>query len=269
MCQIDASVLFHYVADLMSLNKNREGLSDTVSKHVGLLVQFMNDRFGAIARKLRSMLKQQEITFDLLWGLYKPNELIYTTCPGTGQPRCARFVSAEEKVDIHKGKYLGVKCRYLNYDGKRFGEATVELEVEEFSRVRKVGTLNAFPLHFHKHEETVRKQLVECGRKFVSLQGTHHKRYQGEAFYVRKGAPHKVHVNSRVIVDATSFKDANPNYSFSKLQESSHSSYGNVIRLWGDVSSGPNSILDKPIPTEDVQGDDLLIFSPTVFGYSL
>ena len=270
MCQIGARVLFHYVVDLMSLNRNREGLTDTASKHVGLLIQFMDEYFGSTARKLRSMLKRREISFDLLWGLYKPNELTYTTCPGTGQPRCVRFVSAQEKVDLYKGKYLSLKCRYLNYDSKRFGEATAELEVDEFSGVRKVGTLNAFPLHLHKDEETVRNQLTECGRRFVSLRGTHHKRYQGEAFYICKGVPHKIHVNSRVMVDVTSFKEANPNYNFSKLQDSSDCSYGQAEHyLWGDVSSWSNSILDKPTPTDELQGGDMLIFSPTVFGYSL
>lgn len=89
------------------------------------------------------------------------------------------------KTSVYKGKYLNIECRYLHNDNKRFGEATIDLEIPEFSGMQKIDTLAAFPLHFHKDEETVRSQLLECGRKFVSLQGIHHRHYHGEAFYVR------------------------------------------------------------------------------------
>ena len=239
-------------------------------KHVGLLPDFMKDHYGSIARRFQVLFKQREISFDLLWVLYKPNSLIYTTCPGTGKPRCVRFISAEVKTSVHKGKYLNMECRYLHNDSKRFGEATIDLDISEFSWVQKINNLSAFPLRFHKDEEAVRSQLIECGRKFVSLQGLHHRHYHGEAFYMRKGVPIKLHVSSRVMVDAVSLKEANPNYSIPKIQESSDGVHDFAILTWEDLSStASQSTVERTLSAQDIQHEDLLICSPTVLGYSL
>jgi hypothetical protein len=171
----------------------------TTVTHIDLLLQFMNDYFGSNVRRLKSL-------FHLLWALFKPNIMVYTTCPGSGKPRCVKFVSAEEKNSVYKGKYFNVDCHYLNHDGKRFGEATVTLEIPEFSGVQKIHALDVFPLQFHKEEETVRSELMRYGRNFVSLQGIHHQHYHGAAFYMRKGVPVKFHVKGRVIADATFFQ---------------------------------------------------------------
>lgn len=214
-------MLLHYVTELKSI-RNGQGNDSrdntTVVTHIDLLLQFMNDYFGSNIRRLKSLFQRTEITYDLLWALFKPNAMVYTTCPGSGKPRCVKFVSAEEKSSVYKGKYFSVEYHYLNHDGKRFGEATVTLEIPEFSGVQKIHALDVFPLHFHKDEETVRSELMRYGRKFVSLQGIHHQHYHGAAFYMRKGVPVKFHVKSRVIVDATSFKESNPNYSTPKIQ---------------------------------------------------
>lgn len=102
--QIDPRLLFHYVPTLRSFNKNYESSNSlVVTKHVNLL-EFMEDHYGSTARRLQVLLKQQEISFDLLRGLYRPNDLIHTTCSETEKPRCVRFVSAEVKTSTYKGK---------------------------------------------------------------------------------------------------------------------------------------------------------------------
>ncbi len=65
----------------------------------------------------------------------------------------------------------------------------------------------------------MKAHLVECGRKFISLMGVHHCWYKGDAFYMRKGQPIKVHVSSRIMIDAVFFQEANANYTRPRINE--------------------------------------------------
>ncbi len=86
----------------------------------------------------------------------------------------------------------------------------------------------------------------------------------------RKGVPFKVHVSSRVIVDAASFKEANPNYSIPKIQESSDNVYEFALFICGNPSSTTSqSTVERTLSAQVIQHEDLLICSPTVLGYSL
>jgi hypothetical protein len=40
------------------------------------------------------------------------------------------------------------------------------------------------------------------------------------AFYMKKGRPVKLFVNSRIMVDAAYFREANPNYARASIEES-------------------------------------------------
>ena len=163
-------------------------------------------------------------------------------------------------------------CRYLNHDGNSFGEATVNLNIMKFHGVQKIRNLDVFPLRFHGEEETIRDELIRCGRKLLSLQGVRHQYYRGKAFYMHKESAVKFHVQSRVMVDATSFKEANPNYRTAKVQQSQETLYG-LECFWDDLGSAPRAV-SQPAPVrqvlaKDMRPEDLLICSPTVLGYSL
>ncbi|KAH8587252.1 hypothetical protein B0O99DRAFT_601851 [Bisporella sp. PMI_857] len=43
---------------------------------------------------------------------------------GTGQPRCAKYEFGEEKTAKSEIEYFYIKARYLDFDGKAFGEAS-------------------------------------------------------------------------------------------------------------------------------------------------
>jgi hypothetical protein len=45
----------------------------------------------------------------------------------------------------------------------------------------------------------------------------HHCQYQGMAFYMKKNRPVKLFVNSRIMIDAAYFREANLNYALVTL----------------------------------------------------
>ena len=117
-----------------------------------------------------------------------------------------------------KGKYYNIEGRYLEYDGKNFGMGSMEIEVEEFKGPRKISNLACYPLKYHKDANTMKKQLIERGKKFVSLKGMQYKFHKGMAFYKKKRQYIKVNINGRIMVDPAIHRRINPNYPISTVK---------------------------------------------------
>jgi len=93
------------------------------------------------------------------------------------------------------------------------------------------------------------------------------------AFYIKKNRLIKLFVNSRIIVNAAYFREANPNYTRASIEESDKESLSppGWMLLGGDNDSKKpsNTVKSNGIEPSDVKGDDLRIYSPTVLGFSL
>ena len=89
---------------------------------------------------------------------------------------------------------------------KVFGETSSGLVILNFRGTKRINLFEASPF--------------ECGQRFVSLTGVHHRQYRGNAFYMRKRQPVKVPVNNRIMIDRVFFHEANPNYTWLCINES-------------------------------------------------
>jgi len=87
---IERKALFHVRGELKSYRERIAGDSkDTCQQqHLDLLVDYAETTYESTAEHLSVLLRMQEITYDLLWALFTPNTEVYTTCRGTGAPRC-------------------------------------------------------------------------------------------------------------------------------------------------------------------------------------
>ena len=170
-------------------------------------------------------------------------------------------------------EYFHIGCHYLDFDGKVFGEVSAALGIEKFRGAMKISSLGVFPLIYHQKEKETRAYLDKCGRKFLKLMKVRHCQYQGMAFYMKKNRPVKLFVNSRIMVDAAYFREANPNYARASINESEkESSLGNGWFIFGDegdAEKASDSVKTNGLEPSEVEGDDLLICSPTVLGFSL
>ena len=182
-------------------------------QYLKLLTQYLTDHYDTTLKRFNALLEEGKISFDLLWILFQPNTLVYTTCPGSDQPRCLKFDFGQTEQSSQGECFFKLDCRYLDYDGKVFGEAEASLTVAEFRGVKKINTLDVFPLQYHEQTEKLKDALTARGRKFISLIGIHHRNYKGIAFIKQKEKYDKVYVGSRVMIDACEFKQVNPNYS--------------------------------------------------------
>ena len=95
---------------------------------------------------------------------------------------------------------------------------SMEIEVEEFKGPRKISNLACYPLKYHKDSDSMKKQLIERGKKFVSLKGMQYKFHKGMAFYKKKRQYIKVNINGRIMVDPAIHRRINPNYPISTVK---------------------------------------------------
>ncbi|KAH7146804.1 hypothetical protein B0J13DRAFT_584284 [Dactylonectria estremocensis] len=187
---IPQNMLFNVLPELKLYQQNLTPDSRT-SSHLNELINFIERTYTDTNCHIQSLLAHGEITYDLLWSLFKPNQLLFTTCSGIHKSRCVRHVCGEEKKNMYGAKYWSLDCRYNDFDGKEFGEVSIE---------------------YHPHFNEIKSELTDCGKRFVSLRGAHYRHCKGAAFFLRKGEPVELQVDSRVMIDAAFFKKANPTY---------------------------------------------------------
>lgn len=169
-------------------------------------------------------------------------------------------------------EYFHLECHYVDFDGKAFGETSIELAILKFRGTKRIDSLDAFPLEYHPNKIQVKANLVELGRKFVSLMGVHHRQYRGDAFYMRKGQPIKVPVNSRIMIDAVFFQEANPNHTRPSINQSvkqDSSDWPWIIFESDDhFTNQSDQLKSNGKDPAEMDEDDSVLCSPNVPGFS-
>lgn len=203
--KLDPNVLFLYLEDLRKHVKKlkKEAASPSGAdkrerkeqarqlgekrQHLKVLVKYIDKDYDQIKKSLYPMLEHGLITFDLLWALWKPNTLAYTTTYGShDEPRVFKVDTAEKHYHLSKGEFYYVDGKYFEYDGKQFGHGHMVEEIGEFRGAKKITSFSCYPLSYHKHEEKVRRDLIERGKKFVTLSGVNYRSHHGMAYYKKK-----------------------------------------------------------------------------------
>ena len=91
-------------------------------KALKVLLKYMDKDFADTKKTLYPMLEAGLITFELLWALYKPKDLIYTTTYGClDEPRVYKMDQCEKYASPSRGKWYEIEGKYLEYDGKMWG----------------------------------------------------------------------------------------------------------------------------------------------------
>jgi len=261
--QIEQNVLFHVREKLTlrraEITRNPEDI--TTAKHLDLFVDYIDAAFETTDERLSGLLPKKEITYDLLWALFEPDMQVYTTCPGTGASRCVLFHHCEERKDMSGSKFMHLETRFLASNGNVLGEVTTGLRIPYFRGANRIELLAAYPLQYHLEKDETRKELIQCGRKYVDLMGVHHKKYLGRAFdYDDEGEIAARHVEGRIMVDAVCFQESKPNYPCPRVQK---------VRPRYSILGRCDAIKLADLDPAQLGQNDHLICSPTVFGFSM
>jgi hypothetical protein len=250
--KIEKSVVFHIRSFLRYRRDTIVAEQDAMShSHLNLFVDYIETEFHSVDEELAGLTIRNEITFDLLWALFEPNEKVFTTCPGTGSPRCVLHNYCEEGEEVDGSKFMRLDTRFLGADGKVFGEANNRIKIPHFPGARRIDFLPAYPLRYHYNYDEIFRELAENGRRFISLHGSHHVQYRGFAFcFDDEGEIVKRHVDRRI-------SPGHPQPTVRNV---------NPIEETIGPSNWTGSFSSETVVLQD---EDFLICGPTVLGFCL
>ncbi|KAH9826097.1 ATPase family associated with various cellular activities (AAA) [Teratosphaeria destructans] len=229
---IDPNILFLYIEELrthykktlkskIKAQKKRKSVRKLEQQRTlcKTLVAYLDEDYADIKKTLYPLLEAGNITFDLMWALFKPNEIAVTSCYGVwDEPRCFKVDYATKFQTMQRGEWYCIEGKYLEYDGKGFGYGDFEAEVDAFKGPRKITSLATYPLKYHKDPQGVRKKIIERGAHFVNTEGMHYKFHHGLAFMKKKKQVLKININGRIMIDPSTFRRINPNYPISFIK---------------------------------------------------
>ncbi|RAK97919.1 ATP-binding protein [Aspergillus ibericus CBS 121593] len=228
---VDPNMLFLYLEETRQYMKDLRQLAKTEKKkkarkvaelkasHLKVLIKYLDTDYAETKKTLYPLLDANMITFDLLWAIFKPNTVAYSSTYGNqDEPRAFKIEYATKESSFMKGQWYSIEGRYLEYDGKAFGMGTMAAEVESFKGARKITSLGCYPLKYHREAESVKTKLIERGKKFVALRGMNYRFHKGMGFYKKKRSVIKVNINGRVMIDPAIHRRINPNYPISTVR---------------------------------------------------
>ncbi len=232
--QVDPHTLYHYYDEIKTYvkktlkpklkkakkSKSKKKTTQEIAQ-CKLLLEYLDEDFEATRKALKPMLKAGTITYDLVWALFKPNTIAFSpTYANKSDPRCFRVDFSYEYESWLSGiKSCVVDGSYLEYDGKAFGLGDHQVQIQAFKGHKKITSLAAYPLQYHKDPEGIRKQLIERGKKFIALQGMNYRLQNGIAYMKHKKSIVRFNINGRVMIDPAIFRRINPNYQLSYVKQ--------------------------------------------------
>lgn len=143
---------------------------------MNLLIRYIKKIYIFTIQNLSSLLKREEIIYNLLWAIFKLKIFVYSIYLKTDKPQYVIFDAGEEKIKINEIKYFSLDCCYLNFDNELIDKASTQLEIVQFYRLRYIHTLKIFSFDYHFNKSDITKSLINCSWKFCLLnnQYIHH-----------------------------------------------------------------------------------------------
>ncbi|GAB7344609.1 hypothetical protein MBLNU457_3099t1 [Dothideomycetes sp. NU457] len=180
-------------------------------KHAKLLHDLLSTEFQADIESSADMKAKGVMTYDHLWTLFEPGQLVYNR--QEGQDRLFKLISGGRYGQDHNGNNVfWLLVQYIDYDGTKYGTQRLNIKVRQFAGTQSITSLSCFPLDYHKERKELEDRLVERATKIEALAGTHYRAYEGIGWRSNPhGGKDKFPVKGRVVIDTFGWNRFNPN----------------------------------------------------------
>ena len=174
-----------YSSDLQAKKKRTDQETHLLSS-VKLLTSTIASDYRHTLAKIERLTSYGEITFELLYAILLPRQLMVARCAITGLPRVFELVSWTKIIIDGQPMYqLNLESVDLIDQtvtkGVVVGRVQTSLFIKRMRGTVRIDTLDVYPLQFHPDEKGLREGLLVRGKKWVTLIGTHHMQYDGVA----------------------------------------------------------------------------------------
>ena len=182
---------------------------------INTALDYIEGEFSSTTANLGSLLKHGDITYDLLWAIFKPGVVVYTDKNLLRELQAVRFLFCSYE-ESQQGKWLEIRAQMIHHDGNEIGWGITSLRIPYFEGGRQITSLAAYPLDLHPQADMVRSFLVERGRKYVSIiKKPLCMEYRDLAIYQEKVLDKleakRFSATGRIMIDPNTFQSINPN----------------------------------------------------------
>jgi hypothetical protein len=206
--QIEPRLLYHCASQLRA--RLKEELS-AIPKDNALIfdleaaLQFLKEDFSVEETSIKSLVSKGHITFDLLWAIFPPNELVYTL-DQLSEPCVYRAVDHRVRRKPDGSVIFWIGGRRIDSNGRSLGwTKPTDLEIPMFPGEKAISDMVVFPLRFHTDNNGVRQDLLTRGRRRLLLHKQGFYEYSGHALQERE-LPNKRKYFEKFNVSTTSHR---------------------------------------------------------------
>lgn len=129
-----------------------------------------------------------------------------------GQDRIFKLESSKYGVDRNGAPVYWLTCKYVDYDGTRFGTNKLNVSIPAYGGTRNITSLATHPLQYHVNAEDLKEKLIERGAKVEGFAGSHYRAYNGMGWRLgNMGAKEKYTVKGRIVIDTYGWNRFVPN----------------------------------------------------------
>ena len=168
---------FYYRWDrLQKISEDNQNNDQETLDHIQLLKKVLLEELQETFDRHNDLISHGVITFDFLWTLFQPGDLILTI--EKGQNRLEKVQCSEYGTFRDGRPSFNISGYHVNCDGKRFGYEFLQVSLKSFAGTKPITELEAYPLSFHASAEKLQERLIQRGRLFENLRGCHYKCYK-------------------------------------------------------------------------------------------
>lgn len=159
--------------------------------HLEFLIQNLTADNSLVLKTIRSLIDEQEITYDLLWAILLPHTNMFMRCLITSEPRCVHLSKAQIETSSEWRSRWRLNCEFVDADkatsNTQYGLAKIIPLIYYFDGTKKIYDLPIFPMDHMKPVETFKKRLINRGKKWEEMNDICHQYYHGTAFRYQDG----------------------------------------------------------------------------------
>ncbi|CAN9180217.1 unnamed protein product [Alternaria sp. RS040] len=181
----------------------------TTKSHAELLQEILTKEFKTMIDTSQDMKSKKVMTYEHLWTLFQPGATVFAR--QDGQETAMTLVETKYGVDCKGVPCFWLTCKYVDWDGAKFGSNKINLSISVYTGTRAITSLRVYPIEFHAEGEAIRARLIERGGKTETLAGPNYRAYQGVAW--RQGGfgnKDKYNVKGRIVIDTYGWNRFNP-----------------------------------------------------------
>ncbi|KAL1853102.1 hypothetical protein Daus18300_011930 [Diaporthe australafricana] len=173
-------------------------------QHLQLLVDVMEDLFHRTTARVSELHEKGLMEFEHTWTMFPRGIIVHSRISGLDQ----LFQVEEARM---RGPDCRIECRYVRFDGRKFGKAKRVLFIKEFQNTRRIRDLEVYPIGFHADAKRWEARLIERGSRLLEFNKMSYVQHHGPAKACRHDGGRK-NVSGRVIIDAFAFAKFQPWY---------------------------------------------------------